>query len=198
MAFAGLAQAALHQHNWTDARKFSLSGYWYAKRSKKLAGRGEVLINLGIYYREIGKPDKALFLLTNALNHAKNMNERRTWYHAQIEIADFLAEQGKEKESEIMLDKLTAEIGAPEEVLILGFWQNLKASLYLHKNEAKKALSILNNNYKLLAANHTLSREFEKCLKLLEQTNMILHEPHMAQLYKEERLKVGRKIRRGI
>lgn len=194
-ALAALAQAAIDMKRWEKARRYLLTGYCDAKRNKRLTGTGEVLVNLGVYYKETGKLTKAEPLLRRGLEHATVSNNIRIMYYANLEIADLYMRIGEDNKAQEHFAKLTGEISEPQETLILGFWLNLKAKLNFSRQNNKEALLYLKLSYNCLLPDNEGSFEFEACLRLLEQAYLNLHDPFQADFYKQERLRIRRKKR---
>ena len=191
-ALAGLAQVCLDQAEFEAARKHLLHGYWLAKKTEGNIGKGEILVNLGVYYKQTERRTKARRLLELGLKHALQAGERRAMLYANLELADLLIAEHRVQEADQLLNKFFQAAALHEEVLILGYWANLKAQLYLHLDQPGHAVLFLKLAYRELAATNSPGHELDKCLRLLEQTCRRLKEPHEADFYKNERLKMRR------
>lgn len=188
-ALSSLAQIAIDQKELDKARKYVLSGYLAAKRAKREIGRSELYVNLGLYYKETGKHERALHYLELAVKRSTQRNENRVTCYALLEMADVYIRLCQLNNAKALIDRLAQLMVGQGDLLLLGFWLNNKARAYLLEKNASIALTFLLQTYGALAGRSHTSFEYENCIQMLEQTYTILGKPQKAFRFHEELLK---------
>ncbi len=188
-ALSSLAQIAIDEKDFVKAREYILKGYHFAKLFKTNLGKSELYVNLGLYYKEIGKYQRALYLFELAVKRTTRCMENRALCYALLEMADTYLRIKQNEKAIALIRELPSLMAGQGDSLLLAFWLNSKAKAYLSEQNASIALNFLLQTYGTLTKRSHDSLEYEECLKMLEQTYHTLQKPYKAQLVREERLK---------
>lgn len=192
-ALLSLAFVTFDHKDLVKARRLILESYLASKKVRRELGRTEIYVNLGIYYNETGKYSHAIKLLGLALQRATRSNDMRAICYAMLETADVHIRTNKIDKAQKIIDQLPQFIEGQSDLILLGFWLNSKAHIYLTENRPSTALTFLKQAYTSLGDGANTSFEYLKCIRLLEQAYAALKEPYQMQFYHDE---IGRVRRR--
>ena len=193
-AMYALGLIAFDEKDHVKARRLILEGYIMGKTLNRELGRTEIYINLGAYYKELGKYNHSIYLLELAHQRATRFNDTRAICYTMLEKADTYIHMNRIDEAQKVVELLPDFIEGQSDLLLLGFWLNSKGKLYLSENQPGVALTFLKQAYLTLGQGASISYEYLKCIRLMEQTYIALHEPHQVQFFHDEGVRQRRKL----
>ncbi|MBP1759276.1 MAG: hypothetical protein H6Q63_193 [Firmicutes bacterium] len=190
LSYAALGQLYIDQKRLPEARAVLLQGYCLAKNSPSDRGKGELFCNLGKYYKEIGRLEKATELLKRGLIYTTTPISKRARQYLLLELIDaYFTSKGSEAEP--LIKTLLEEDFAEGDVLLEGISLITIAKEKMKTNHVAEAITLLQQCYRILSQ-VSPSEELISCCSLLAKCFQFQKEPFHSEFY----LKEGKRLRR--
>lgn len=194
LAYTGLGQVALDLQDSRQARRYLLKGYMIAKSQENDEGKANLYCNLGKYYKEIGKLDRAIQRLKTALKYAERWQDSRTRFYILAELADVYLHIKDFEAADQTLKLFESEINQDGDVLLVGMCFNMFAKKHAQTGQIDSALTLLGQSYKILMK-IPVSEELLECCRLLHKYLLAKNEPYEAEFYLAESKKIQKYLR---
>jgi len=165
-----------------------------AKSQENDEGKANLYCNLGKYYKEIGKLDRAIHALKTGLNNAKRWQDSRIRFYILAELTDAYLHIKDFETSDQTLKLLESEINQGGDVLLVGMCFNIFAKKHAQTGQIDSALTLLGQNYKILVK-ISVSEELLECCRLLHKYLLAKNEPYEAEFYLAESKKMQKCLR---
>lgn len=191
LAYTGLGLVALDLKDIVQARRYLLMGYMLAKSQENDEGKANLYCNLGQYYKEVGKLNRAIYALKRGLKCAERWRDSRVTLYILAELADAYLRIKDVKASEETLKTLESEINHGGDVLLVGMCFNTFAKKHAQSGCIDRALTLLGQNYRILAAIPP-SEELLDCCRLLARYFLAKKKPYEADFYLAESKKINK------
>lgn len=190
LGYAALGQLYMDQKRLPEARAVLLKGYRLTMNSPGDRGKGELFCNLGKYYKEIGRLERAIGLLKQGLIYTSTPTAKRTRQYLLTELIDaYFTTQGSEAEP--LIKTLLEENFTEGDVLLGGISLITVAKEKMKTNHVSEAITLLQQGYRILSQVSPLE-ELISCCQLLAKCLQHQKEPLQAEFY----LKEGKRLRR--
>lgn len=184
LGYAALGQLYMDHKRFPEARAVLLQGYCFAKYSPGDRGKGELFCNLGKYYKEVGRIERATKLLKRGLIYTTTPSSKRTRQYLLTELIDaHFTSPGSQVEP--LLQTLQEEGFEEGDILLAGISYITIAKEKIKTNQMSEAITLLHQCYRLLAQ-VSPSQELLSCCRLLAKCSHIIREPLQAEFYLKE------------
>lgn len=184
LGYAALGQLYMDQKRLPEARAALLQGYCLAKNSPGDRGKGELFCNLGKYYKEIGRIEKATGLLKRGLIYTTTPTSKRTRQYLLTELIDaYFTSKGSEAEP--LIKALLEENFTEGDILLAGISLITIAKEKIKTNQVSEAITLLHQCYRMLSQ-VSPSEELISCCHLLVKCFQLQREPFQTEFFLKE------------
>lgn len=195
LAYSGLGQVYMDKGNMISARQCLLQGYALSRSLASDLHKGDIFCNLGKYYKEIGKVDRAISLLKKAADVAGNYGNMRTKLYAMMELADAHIRKDHLREADQILAIVEEELVVDGgDVLLVGSCLTTIAKKCLSLGQSQESLLVLNRCY-LILSGFSPTVELATCCDLLRESYIRVKMPQEAQFFESELKRIRRLLK---
>lgn len=185
LAYSGLGQLAMDYRYYPSARKYLLTGYCLSGTLDKDLHKGDILCNLGKYYKELLKYRTAIRILNKGLVYARRSHSKRTMLFILAEMADIYLVQNNVNGFSETVSVIHSEMNAEGDFLLMGTLLIVIAEQYFHSSRYDEALLALDSCYRLLN-DKTPTTELSTSCSLLHQIHQKAQRFSQASFFSDE------------